>query len=98
MIAQNGRVQFRPQFNYGGGATDGYINPNQNFNFFGSVASNEQWTWSWIRCGSNSTSCWSGFKYNETKYDENLRYAPPPSFPLTSTYDILEWREIILGP
>ncbi len=98
LIAQSGRVQFRPQNNYDGANTPGYINVNQTLNFFGSVASNEQWTWSWIRCGSNSTSCWSGFKNNTTSYDENLRYSPPPNFPVTSTYDILEWREIIIAP
>ncbi len=98
MIAQSGRVQFRPEYNYNGGNTPGYINSNQTLQFFGSIASNEQWTWSWIRCGSNNASCWSGFKNNTTKYDENLRYKPPPSFPVTSTYDILEWREIIIAP
>lgn len=98
LIAQSGRVQFRPQYNYTGGNTPGYINSNQTLTFFGSIASNEQWTWSWIRCGSNSASCWSGFKNNTTQYDENLRYAPPPSFPVTSTFDILEWREVLVAP
>lgn len=98
LIAQSGKVQFRPEYNYTGGNTIGYINSNQTLNFFGSIASNEQWTWSWIRCGSNSASCWSGFKNNTTQYDENLRYSPPPSFPVTSTYDILEWREVIVAP
>jgi type II secretory pathway pseudopilin PulG len=98
LIAQSGRVQFRPNYNYGGGAAPGYINANETLSFFGSVASSQQWTWSWIRCGSNTPSCWSGFKNNETVYDENLRYSPPPSFPVTSTYDILEWREVIASP
>ena len=96
MIAQAGRVQFRPESYSNSQATVGYVTESQRLNFFGSVASQEQWTWSWLRCGNtNSTSCWSGFRYNETKYDENLRYAPPPNFPVTSTYDILEWREVI---
>ncbi len=98
LIAQTGRVQFRPRYNYNGANTVGYIDPIKKLTFYGSVASNLQWTWSWVRCGSNSTSCWSGFKYNETKYDENLRYSPPPQFPVTSTYDILEWREIVATP
>lgn len=96
MIAQTGRVQFRPQYRENGSSTIGYVNSSQRLDFFGSVASEEQWTWSWIRCGSqNSPSCWSGFKHNATKYDENLRYSPPPFFPVTNTYDILEWREVI---
>lgn len=98
LIAQGGRVQFRPRSNYNGNNTPGYIDPTKNLIFFGSITSNEQWTWSWVRCGRQSTACWSGFEYNETKYDENLRYSPPPNFPVTSTYDILEWREIIATP
>lgn len=98
LIAQTGRVQFRPRYNYNGASTVGYIDPTKNLTFFGSVASNLQWTWSWIRCSSQSTSCWSGFEYNETKYDENLRYNPPPYFPVTTTYDILQWREIVATP
>lgn len=98
LIAQNGSVQFRPDYNYNGSSTPGYVNASQNLVFFGSVSSNQQWTWSWVRCGSNTTACWSGFEYNETKYDENLRYSPPPQFPVTSTYDILEWREVIANP
>lgn len=97
-IAQSGRVQFRPRYNDNGSSTIGYIDPAKKLTFFGSVASNEQWTWSWVRCGSQTVSCWSGFQYNETKYDENLRYNPPPQFPVTSTYDILEWREVIATP
>lgn len=97
-IAQTGRVQFRPRYNDNGNNTIGYVDPVKKLSFFGSIASNEQWTWSWVRCGAQTTTCWSGFEYNETKYDENLRYNPPPSFPVTSTYDILEWREIIATP
>lgn len=98
LIAQTGRVQFRPTYNSSGGYTPGYVNPAQTLTFFGSIASNEQWTWSWVRCGTNSTACWSGFEYNTTKYDENLRYNPPPNFPVTSTFDILEWREVVTDP
>lgn len=99
LISQRGRVQFRPRYNYNSYySTPGYIQPSETLTFFGSIASNEQWTWSWIRCGSNSPSCWSGFKNNTTTYDENLRYAPPPDFPVTNTYDILKWREVIKAP
>lgn len=99
LISQRGRVQFRPYYNYNNYySTPGYIQPSEKLTFFGSIASNEQWTWSWVRCGSNVTSCWSGFKNNITSYDENLRYAPPPDFPVTSTYDILKWREVIKAP
>ena len=99
LISQRGRVQFRPNYNYNSYYdTPGYIQSNETLNFFGSIASNEQWTWSWVRCSYNSTSCWSGFKNNTTSYDENLRYAPPPNFPVTNTFDILKWREVIKAP
>lgn len=99
LISQRGRVQFRPRYNYNTYyETPGYIEPSDKLTFFGSIASNEQWTWSWIRCSNNHASCWSGFKHNTTTYDENLRYAPPPDFPVTNTYDILKWREVIKAP
>lgn len=99
LIAQRGRVQFRPRYNYNSYySTPGYINPSETLSFFGSVASNQQWTWSWVRCGYNSPSCWSGFQHNTTSYDESLRYSPPPNFPVTNTFDILSWREVIKAP
>ncbi len=48
-----------------------------------------------LRTGGSDSD---GFQYRETTYDFNLLYAPPPSFPITSTYDILKWREILVTP
>jgi hypothetical protein len=67
-----------------------WSNTNQNLIFYGSAAINT--TAVWERNGND------GFRYRENTYDYNLLYAPPPSFPITSTYDILKWREILVTP
>jgi Tfp pilus assembly protein PilX len=89
-----------------GNCTRGWINSNQNFLFYGSVANRQTWTWSWLdgggACGDavrDPTNGYiSGFLNNTTQYDYNLHYAPPPSYPVTSGYDILSWREVLTKP
>lgn len=55
---------------------------------YGSVASYGIWTWSW----SNGGNCTSGYCNTSTVYDSNLLYAPPPSFPLSSSgYQQISW-------
>ena len=76
---------------YDGCSTDSYTTSTKNMEFYGSIAMKSgTWTWSY----TNGV----GFKYNTTSYDYNLLYAPPPAFPITSTYDILNWREILVTP
>lgn len=99
LIAQTGSVGIRRQ--YAGTSTyvTGYPSSSDGLNFFGSIASNQTWTWSVTLCGSySSASCWAGYRYTSTNYDENLRYSPPPSFPVTSTFDLLSWREVMTSP
>lgn len=50
------------------------------------------------RCSSAGDSYYSGIERNTTQYDQNLRYAPPPHYPITSGMDILSWREIVTQP
>jgi len=84
----------------------GWVGSSQKLNFYGSVASRQTWTWSWFRSGSCGDSVRdpvtgnyiSGFLYNTTSYDNNLLYAPPPSYPITSGYNILSWREVLTKP
>lgn len=64
--------------------------PNKKLLYYGSNAVNESAAWAF------GTS--NGFGYRDNVYDYNLLYAPPPSFPITSTYDILRWREILVTP
>jgi hypothetical protein len=85
--------------------THGWINSNQQFTFYGSVANRQTWTWTWLtnQCGDAVFDSSSGFYidgilHNNTQYDYNLLYGPPPSFPLTSGYQIISWREVLTHP
>ncbi len=85
--------------------TKGWVNSNQTFTFYGSVSSRQTWTWTWLggNCSNavfDATSGYyvSGILHNDTQYDYNLEYAPPPSYPLTSGYNILSWRQILTHP
>jgi hypothetical protein len=84
----------------------GWVSPNQTLTFYGSVATRQVWTWnleSGGSCGdmvkdSSNGFYWSGIENTTTSYDYNLEYSPPPSYPLTSGYNILSWREILTHP
>lgn len=86
--------------------TYGWISPNQTFTFYGSVSTRLNWTWTWLIGGSCGNAVYSssqgyyisGILNNTTSYDYNLLYSPPPSFPVTSAYNILSWREVLSGP
>jgi hypothetical protein len=90
LIAKDGSVRFTPT--YLGRDVPYWSDPNKKLLYYGSIASRNVWTW--LVSGGDS----DGFLYNDTTYDYNLLYAPPPSFPITSTYDILKWREILVTP
>lgn len=49
-------------------------------------------------CTSSGGNYVSGFQRNTMTYDQNLRYSPPPQFPITSSVDILSWREVVTQP
>lgn len=73
-----------------------WTNPNQTLTFYGSIvmagsnANTSYWTWSYTDG--------EGYGYNSTTYDDSLYYDPPPSFPVTGSYNILKWREILVKP
>ena len=99
LIAQAGSVGIRQKYAGTNTYVDGYPSSSDGLRFFGSIASNQQWTWSVQLCGTvSNASCWAGYRYTATDYDENLRYSPPPSFPVTSTFDMLSWREVMSQP
>lgn len=106
MIAQSGDVQYPSRYRTSTNrCTRGWTSPNQQFNFYGSVATRQSWTWTWLvggACGDASYDATNGYisgvEHNNTQYDYNLLYAPPPSFPTTSSYNILSWREVITHP
>lgn len=108
MIAQSGDVEYPLNYKSNGNAcTRGWVDSGQRFNFYGSIATRQTWTWTWLvgnaPCGNAardtaSNTYISGIEHNTTEYDYNLLYSPPPSFPITSTYNILSWREVLTHP
>ncbi|MCX6728081.1 MAG: hypothetical protein NTX11_04700 [Candidatus Saccharibacteria bacterium] len=106
MIAQAGTVEYPLKYRVNSNrCTRGWVNSNQQFNFYGSVATRQPWTWTWQVGGACGDAVRdpvngyiSGIENNTTEYDNNLLYAPPPSFPITSSYTILSWREVLTKP
>lgn len=116
LLAENGEVQYGENGDSASAPASyrsatskcarGWTNSNQNFTFYGSVATRQTWTWSWLvggnPCGdaafSSGNGYITGFLYDTSSYDYNLEYAPPPNYPLTSGYNILSWREILTHP
>ena len=106
MIAQSGPVQYYARYKSNSNrCTRGWTNSNQQFVFYGAIATRQSWTWTWLLNGSCADAVsigggqyTSGVYNNDTQYDYNLLYAPPPSFPITSSYDILSWREVLTRP
>jgi hypothetical protein len=82
LIAQNGRIG---RFYYSGGSCS---HKNRSLiSLYGMIAS-------YARYGFAYTDG-TGYTSRSITYDGNLLYAPPPSFPLTSSqYEILSWQEL----
>jgi hypothetical protein len=107
VIAQNGDAVYTGS-TYNSASTvctRGWSGANQKMLFYGSVATRGLWTWTWVRsspCGDmvsiGGGKYVSGVHNNTTQYDYNLLYSPPPFFPTTSTYNILEWSEVVSQP
>ena len=107
-IAQNGTVLYPSDYRVDSDrCSRGWVSSNQLFNFFGAVATRQPWTWTWLRgsssCGDAAYSSTegkyiSGIQHNNSQYDYSLLYTPPPSFPITSTYNVLSWREFLTKP
>jgi hypothetical protein len=104
-LAQSGSVTYPSNYRSGSGTcTKGWVNNGQTFLYYGSVATRQTWTWTWLRGGSCGNAVASGGYYysgilnNTTQYDYNLLYSPPPSYPITGTYNVLSWHEVITAP
>ncbi|MFH1291996.1 MAG: hypothetical protein ABIH87_02255 [bacterium] len=63
---------------------------------YGSVITNEVWTWSWVSggCGGGGGPTVSGFQNTNSTYDSNLTYGPPPGFPVGQEYNLISWEEM----
>lgn len=104
-LAQSGSVTWPKYYDGTSSCTKGWTSPSQTFTFYGSVATRLDWTWNYStgNCGNavydySSGYYYSGVEHTDTIYDYNLQYAPPPSYPVTGTYDILSWREVLTKP
>jgi len=84
-LAQYGKIR-RPYYAefYGGAVRNSLL-------FFGSQISFSGGGWKYI---TQSNQVISGFVNTNHTYDGNLRYLPPPSFPVESTYELISWEEI----
>lgn len=115
LLAESGSVTFGERGNFSSNAAGyrlnparcvkGWTNANQTFTFYGSVATRQTWTWTWLvgnQCGDSAldpvNGYISGIENNNTQYDYNLLYGPPPSYPITSGYNIISWREVLTHP
>lgn len=107
VIAENGSVIYPGRYRTSSSmCTRGWSASNQTFSFYGAVASRQSWTWTWLQgggaCGNAvnvpGVGYVSGIYNNNTQYDNNLLYSPPPSFPTTSSFNILSWREVLTRP
>jgi Tfp pilus assembly protein PilX len=107
IIAQSGNVLYPLYYRSNSTrCTRGWSGAGQNLIFYGSIAVRQTWTWYWSIGGSacgdavnlSGVGYITGPSHTQTNYDYNLLYSPPPSFPLTSTYNILQWREVLSNP
>lgn len=106
-LAQNGSVTWPKRYKLANAyCTRGWVNNDQKFSYYGSVATYSEWTWNYTYYGgcpgakynpADGTNV-SGIKNTLTNYDYNLLYAPPPSYPITGGYNILSWREVLTRP
>ncbi|MEK7514528.1 MAG: hypothetical protein AAB587_01785 [Patescibacteria group bacterium] len=88
LVAQNGRVgRFYYRAPGGGQNRCSPYHTRNSIILFGMIASNQRYGFAY----TDGT----GYITRNITYDGNLLYAPPPSFPLTSSqYSIISWREI----
>ncbi len=66
-----------------------------SFTLYGGIAQNQNnYGFKTLGCGSYCT----GFPTTAYNFDSHLIYAPPPQFPTTGNYSVLNWREQLYNP
>ncbi len=105
VLSENGDVEYPPNYRSSNRNTKGWVSSTQKLLFYGSVSTRQTWTWNWINTSSSDAvrdpatgNYISGIENTTTQYDYNLLYAPPPSYPVTSGYSIISWREVLTTP
>lgn len=90
LFAQNGRVGR----DYFPSSCSGAYYKRDVITLRGALGSSKRYGFSWICCDWAGNCSWcSGYHYRNLNFDENLVYAPPPSFPTTATSTIISWEE-----
>ena len=51
------------------------------------------WTWTWVSWNGSEYVTVDGYDETSTVYNNNLTFAPPPSFPTTENFEVLSWDE-----
>src|SRR3989344_1115772 len=92
VLAQNGRT-IRHHYNKQGCRVQGQgqDSQKQEFNFYGSLISNQRSYWNF---SSGQGSPASGFVKTTLDYDPTNYGNPPPYFPTYGTYQFLSWKEV----
>lgn len=94
-IAQNGATQ---ALYYGAGhscpqghsCSSEYPYIKNSITTYGSIMSYDAWVWTWSN--ADGSIFYGGYAQTYNNYDYNLLYAPPPSFPLSSSgYQQFNW-------
>ncbi len=67
------------------------------FTLFGSIAQSKN-DYGFKTSGGSCDPYCSGFPTTSYSFDGNLIYAPPPHFPTTGNYSVLNWREQLYTP
>jgi len=80
-LAQYGKV-YRPYY---------YEDMKTSLTFFGSQISYDGGGWKYVNGWGNVIS---GFEDTFHVYDGNLKYSPPPGFPVEPTYELISWEEL----
>ncbi|OGY24367.1 MAG: hypothetical protein A2Y57_03375 [Candidatus Woykebacteria bacterium RBG_13_40_7b] len=98
LLAQKGKVGRNNFYRF---CNSTYYQRNK-IRVYGSIATNLRYGFQWISCwGDPPGACvWTrnddrdnGYNIRTLLYDENLTLSPPPSFPTTGVFTILDWQE-----
>lgn len=69
-----------------------YENMKDTLTIFGSQISYDGGGWKYVNGWGNVIS---GFVNTNHSYDANLRFYPPPGFPVGTTYELISWEEVV---
>lgn len=84
LLSQNGHVYYRQYV----GCSAGSI--KNSIEIYGGIISKLFWNWTWVNGGGIVTD---GYTNTNTVYNNNLTFAPPPSFPTSEKIEVLSWKE-----